>query len=91
VERVKDIIKVGQEIEARVIKVDKIERRIGLSIKAVGYDADQLRRETASFDVLRSDNSGINSIEQAFNLAGLSGLSSETEDWRPSQDNGDQN
>jgi small subunit ribosomal protein S1 len=37
VEKVKDIIKVGEEIEARVIKVDKVERRIGLSIRAVGY------------------------------------------------------
>ena len=35
VERVKDVIKVGDEIKARVIKVDKVERRIGLSIKAV--------------------------------------------------------
>ena len=37
VERVKDVIKVGDEITARVIKVDSIERRIGLSIKAVSY------------------------------------------------------
>lgn len=53
VERVKDVIKVGDEITARVIKVDSIERRIGLSIKAVNYDTEQLRRETASFEALR--------------------------------------
>ena len=52
VERVKDVIKVGDEITARVIKVDSIERRIGLSIKAVNYDTEQLRRETASFEAL---------------------------------------
>src|SRR6266516_2037397 len=34
VAKVKDVLKVGQEVEARVIKVDKVERRIGLSIKA---------------------------------------------------------
>jgi len=34
VEKVKDVLKVGQEVEARVIKVDKAERRIGLSVKA---------------------------------------------------------
>src|SRR5258708_5340413 len=34
VAKVKDVLKVGQEVEARVIKVDKLERRIGLSIKA---------------------------------------------------------
>ncbi len=35
VEKVKDVLKVGDEVEARVIKVDTAERRIGLSIKAV--------------------------------------------------------
>jgi small subunit ribosomal protein S1 len=37
VAKVKDVIKVGDEVEARVIKVDKVERRIGLSIKAANY------------------------------------------------------
>src|ERR1043166_1454453 len=37
VAKVKDVLKVGQEVEARVIKVDKAERRIGLSIKAANY------------------------------------------------------
>jgi small subunit ribosomal protein S1 len=35
VEKVKDVLALGQEIEARVIKIDKEERRIGLSIKAL--------------------------------------------------------
>jgi predicted RNA-binding protein with RPS1 domain len=34
IEKVKDKLNVGDEVEARVIKVDKVERRIGLSIKA---------------------------------------------------------
>ena len=59
VERVKDVIKVGDEITARVIKVDSIERRIGLSIKAVNYDTEQLRRETASFEALRPSSDKI--------------------------------
>lgn len=80
VERVKDVIKVGDEIEARVIKVDSIERRIGLSIKAVNYDADQLRRETASFEALRPSNDMVG-LEQAFNLAAL-----QSEEWSPSSD-----
>ncbi len=80
VERVKDVIKVGDEIEARVIKVDSIERRIGLSIKAVNYDADQLRRETASFEALRPSNDMVG-LEQAFNLAAL-----QSEEWSPSGD-----
>ena len=61
VERVKDVIKVGDEITARVIKVDSIERRIGLSIKAVNYDTEQLRRETASFEALRPSSDMVGS------------------------------
>lgn len=38
VEKVKDVLSVGDDVEARVIKVDTDERRIGLSIKAVTED-----------------------------------------------------
>ncbi len=38
VEKVKDVLNLGDEIEARVIKIDNEERRIGLSIKAVEED-----------------------------------------------------
>ena len=53
VSKVKDILKVGQEVEARVIKVDKAERRIGLSIKAANYSEEDLKRESEAFDNLR--------------------------------------
>ena len=79
VERVKDVIKVGEEIKARVIKVDKVERRIGLSIKAVNYDPEQLRRETAAFETVRAGD--MVGLEQAFNLAAL-----QAEEWSPSGD-----
>ena len=76
VAKVKDVIKVGDEVEARVIKVDKVERRIGLSIKAAEYSEEQLKKETAAFDALRP-RSDLVGLEQAFNLA--------TEEWRPSE------
>ena len=79
VERVKDVIKVGDEIKARVIKVDKVERRIGLSVKAVNYDAEQLRRETVAFETVRAGD--MVGLEQAFNLASL-----QAEEWSPSGD-----
>jgi small subunit ribosomal protein S1 len=50
IEKVKDKLNVGDEVEARVIKVDKVERRIGLSIKALSYSEDQLKKESASFE-----------------------------------------
>ena len=77
VERVKDVIKVGDAIKARVIKVDKVERRIGLSIKAVNYDPEQLRRETAAFETVRAGD--MVGLEQAFNLAAAA-----AEEWSPS-------
>ena len=68
VEKVKDILKVGEEIEARVIKVDKVERRIGLSIKAANYDQDALRREAETLDTLRPGEDMVG-LAQAFEVA----------------------
>ncbi|NJL19080.1 MAG: 30S ribosomal protein S1, partial [Bdellovibrionaceae bacterium] len=53
VAKVKDVIKVGDEVEARVVKVDKGERRIGLSIKAANYDEDALKKESHAYESLR--------------------------------------
>ena len=76
VNRVKDVLKVGQEVEARVIKVDKVERRIGLSIKAASYSEDELRKETAAFEALRPSTDMVG-LEEAFKFA--------QEEWRPGQ------
>ncbi len=45
VDKVKDVLKVGDEVEARVIKMDHDERRIGLSLKAANehYSAEELK------------------------------------------------
>ncbi|MEY2609230.1 MAG: small subunit ribosomal protein [Verrucomicrobiota bacterium] len=75
VAKVKDVLKVGQDVEARVIKVDKAERRIGLSIKAAHYSEDELRRETEAFDSLRPGEDMVG-LEQAFQAA--------EEEYRPS-------
>ena len=75
VAKVKDIIKVGDEVTARVIKVDKVERRIGLSIKAVEYSDDQLMKESQAFDQLRPSTDMVG-LEHAFSLA--------SEEWSPS-------
>ena len=75
--RVKDKLNVGDEVEARVIKVDKVERRIGLSIKAVNYDETELKRESQAFESLRPSTDLVG-LEQAFKFA--------TEEWRPGQE-----
>jgi len=50
IDKVKDVLKPGQEVQARVIKIDREQRRIGLSIKAANYSAEQLAQETATYD-----------------------------------------
>src|SRR4030088_2159263 len=68
VAKVKDVLKVGQEVESRVIKVDKVERRIGLSIKAANYSEEQLRKESEAFDTLKPGEDMVG-LEKAFAAA----------------------
>ncbi len=58
IDKVKDVLKPGQQVTARVIKIDRDERRLGLSIKAANYSADQLAAETATYDMLNRQSSG---------------------------------
>src|SRR5580704_12895430 len=68
VDKIKDHLKVGQEVEARVIKVDKTERRIGLSLKAANYSEEDIKREAAAFDALKPGEDMVG-LEQAFAAA----------------------
>ncbi len=43
IDKVKDAVEVGQEVEARVVKVDREERRIGLSIRAMSMTEDEIQ------------------------------------------------
>ena len=55
VEKVKDALEEEQEVSARVIKIDRDERRIGLSIKAANYDAARLEKEVVAYDTMPSN------------------------------------
>ena len=50
VENIKDVLNEGDAVSARVIKIDKNERRIGLSIKAANYSEEDLAKEQAALD-----------------------------------------
>ncbi|MDR1283053.1 MAG: 30S ribosomal protein S1 [Opitutaceae bacterium] len=58
IDKVKDVLKPGQEVTARVIKIDRDDRRLGLSIKAANYTPEQLANETAAYEALNRDSSG---------------------------------
>ncbi len=79
VEKVKDALKVGQEVEARIVKIDRDERRIGLSIKAVSMNDAQLAELTK--DLSTTD------LKPGENLVGLAAAFddafAQSEEWRP--------
>ncbi|MBL9170073.1 MAG: 30S ribosomal protein S1 [Verrucomicrobiales bacterium] len=68
VEKIKNVLKVGQDVTARVIKIDKAERRIGLSIKAANYTAEQLEAERAVLDALKPGEDLV-ALQHAFDAA----------------------
>jgi small subunit ribosomal protein S1 len=69
IEKIKDALKVGDEVTARVVKVDAAERRIGLSIKAAAYSVDQLEAEKRMFEDALKPGEAIVDLEHAFERA----------------------
>jgi small subunit ribosomal protein S1 len=53
VDKIKNVLKAGQDVSARVVKIDKNERRIGLSIKAASYTDEQIKEEQKILDALK--------------------------------------
>ena len=68
VDKIKNVLKVGQEVTARVIKIDKGERRIGLSIKAANYSDEQLKEEQKMLDALKPGEDLV-ALQHAFDAA----------------------
>lgn len=82
VQRVKDALSVGQEVEARVIKVDPVERRIGLSIKAAKLPDDQFQVDDSMLEGLRPGEDLVDlagAFDEAF------GQAAAQEEWQPGQ------
>lgn len=80
VEKVKDALKVGQDVEARIVKIDREERRIGLSIKAVSMDESQveeLARDLSAADLRAGEPLG--GMAAAFEDA----FAAHNEEWTP--------
>lgn len=79
VEKVKDALKVGQDVEARIVKIDREERRIGLSIKAVTMNENQIAELTRDLN--------ITDLKPGEHLVGLAAAFddafAQSEEWRP--------
>ena len=86
IDKVKDALEVGQEVEARVVKVDRNERRIGLSIRAVNMTEDEIKaleeEALGSEELTRgtsSDAEQLGSLGAAFDALG-------SVEWQPGED-----
>ena len=75
----RDVLKLGQEVEARVIKIDPVERRIGLSIKAAKLSDEE-------FEV---DDEMLEGLRPGEDLVDLAGAFDEAfgaeEEWHPGE------
>ena len=89
IEKVKDALDVGQEVEARVVKVDRGERRIGLSIRAMTMTDEELK-------ALEAESAGEDSAVSSQKTSGsenLGGLSAAFDnafanvEWQPGEAN----
>jgi len=68
IDKIKNVLKVEQEVTARVIKIDRSDRRIGLSIKAANYSNEQLKAEQAVLDALKPGEDLV-ALQHAFDAA----------------------
>jgi small subunit ribosomal protein S1 len=85
VEKVKDVLNVGQDVEARILRIDRAERRIGLSIKAATLPDDDFARQKDEIIEGLKPGEDMVDLAGAFDEA-FSNLPSE--EWRPGQDKG---
>ena len=82
VQKVKDALQPGQEVEARVIKIDSVERRIGLSIKAAKLSDEEFVVDDSMLEGLRPGEDLVDlagAFDEAF------GAATTTEEWHPGQ------
>jgi small subunit ribosomal protein S1 len=79
VAKVKDVLKPGQEIEARVIRLNKAERRIGLSMKAAAYSDEAFEKERNALEDTSKSADFLGGMEAAFEKA--------EEEYRPGEGN----
>jgi small subunit ribosomal protein S1 len=81
IEKVKDVLNIGDEVEARIVKIDPVEHRIGLSIKAAKI-ADE------DFQISDELLTGLRPGEELVDLSSaFDGLLTGNEEWHPGQKN----
>ena len=83
VEKVKDVLKVGQEVEARIVRIDQVDRKIGLSIKAASVSDEDFVVKDEMLEGLRPGEDLVD-LAGAFDAA----FGARDEEWRPGEKSG---
>ena len=80
VAKIRDVLQPGQDVEARVIKIDPIDRRIGLRIQAAKMADDEFKVDDSMLEGLRPGEDLVD-LAGAFDAALSS--SDKPEEWSP--------
>jgi len=83
VEKVKDVLKVGQEVEARIVRIDQVDRKIGLSIKAASVSDEDFVVKDEMLEGLRPGEDLVD-LAGAFDAA----FGARDDEWRPGEKSG---
>ena len=85
VEDVKDVLKPGDKVEARIVKIDRSERRIGLSIKTADMDDETFERQKE--EMLEGLKPGEHMVDLAGAFDEALAIGTESgEEWSPGED-----
>ena len=89
VDKVKDALQSGQEVEARVVKVDRNERRIGLSIRAVTMNEEELKalEAEAAAEPVDGESSGLSSSASFGGRGAAFDEAFQNVEWQPGEEN----
>jgi small subunit ribosomal protein S1 len=79
VEKVRDVLQPGQDVQARVVRIDPVERKIGLSIKAAQIADEEFEVDDAMLEGLRPGDDLVD-LAGAFDEAFGGGRQ---EEWHP--------
>jgi small subunit ribosomal protein S1 len=82
VQKVRDVLQPGQDVEARIIKIDPSERKIGLSIKAAKLPDDQF---VISEDMLQGLRPGDELVDLGSAFDEAFGAADKREEWHPGE------
>jgi small subunit ribosomal protein S1 len=80
VDKIKDVLKPGQEVRARIVRIDPVERRIGLSIKAASVPDEEFVVKEEMLQGLRPGEDLVD-LAGAFDAAFSQGA--KAEEWHP--------